>query len=91
MEQEQDASMDLSALTAHDMEVFARFAQSCIRCRTEAQFAHLVRTSVRALLPHGSLIAVVGQIDLEHVEICRVASIDTPPPSSTPTPAFWPF
>ena len=76
---EQNTSMEPSGLTAQDIETFAQFAQRCILCRTEAQFAHLVRTSVRALLPHGSLIAVIGQIDLEHVEICRVASIDTPP------------
>ena len=61
---EQNTLMEQSALTAQDIETFAQFAQRCILCPTEAQFAHLVRTSVRALLPHGSLIAVIGQIDL---------------------------
>jgi DNA-binding CsgD family transcriptional regulator len=71
--------MDSSAaLSQCETETFARFAQQCIQCRSEAEFAALTRSSVRALLPHGSLMAVIGLVDLEHVENCKVVSVDAP-------------
>jgi LuxR family transcriptional regulator, quorum-sensing system regulator CviR len=59
-------------------ELFFELAQACADCRTEDQFQRLVRQWVRPLLPHGLLAAVLGRIDLEHLEICRFVGVDYP-------------
>jgi DNA-binding CsgD family transcriptional regulator len=57
---------------------FLAIALACANCRSEADFGTVVRSSVRALLPHSSLLAIIGRIDLDHLEIRRVLSVDHP-------------
>jgi DNA-binding CsgD family transcriptional regulator len=56
-----------------------RVAEGCTRCACSRDFAALVRHEVRPLLPHTSLIAALGRIDLEHLELMHVESVDYPP------------
>ena len=57
-----------------------RVAQKCAACTGSDDFAALVRDDVRRLLPHTSLIAVLGRIDLEHLELVHVEAVDYPAP-----------
>ena len=56
-----------------------RLAQKCAICTNSQDFADLVRNEVRPVLPHTSLIAAMGRIDLEHLELLHVEAVDYPP------------
>jgi DNA-binding CsgD family transcriptional regulator len=55
-----------------------RIAQNSATCTTAQDFSDLIRQHVRRLLPHTSLIAVLGRIDLEHLELLHVEGVDYP-------------
>ena len=55
-----------------------RLANECCHCRNRQDFEQIARTSVRSLLPHRSLIAAVGRIDLDHLEIVHLIPVDYP-------------
>ena len=61
-----------------DEQLLYQLARDCIDCRNPHDFARIVRSSARALLPHSSLMAVLGRIDLEHVQIVHIESVDYP-------------
>jgi DNA-binding CsgD family transcriptional regulator len=62
-----------------DARQFLEIGQACASCASEADFATIVRTLVRPVLPHGLLAAVVGRIDIEHLEMLRFVGVDYPP------------
>jgi DNA-binding CsgD family transcriptional regulator len=55
-----------------------QLGEACSACANHDDFARIVRTIARELLPHSSLIATLGRIDLDHVEIVHVAEVDYP-------------
>ena len=61
-----------------DAQLLYQLARDCAECRSQQDFTRIVRSSARALLPHSSLIAALGRIDLDHLEIVHVASVDYP-------------
>lgn len=63
---------------AIDAEQFLRFAHECSECDSEAAFCDLILRFVRRFLPHGVLAAVIGRVDLEHVEVLRFVGVDFP-------------
>lgn len=67
-------------------DLFYGLARACAGCASEEQFADLVRTWVRRLLPHGVLIAAIGRIDLEHLEIQHAIGVDCPPDALSQIP-----
>jgi DNA-binding CsgD family transcriptional regulator len=72
----EEATPDQSELAM----LLLRVAQNCAACTGSEDFATLVRDDVRRLLPHTSLIAVLGRIDLEHLELVHVEAVDYPAP-----------
>lgn len=61
-----------------DAARFLEFSGACAVCQIEAQFADIVRSHVRPLLPHALLAAVVGRIDLEHLQMLHFVGVDYP-------------
>lgn len=61
-----------------EMQGLYRLAQACNACRNESDFALIARTSARELLPHTALIAALGRVDLEHLEILHLTAVDYP-------------
>ena len=61
-----------------DAELLYQLARDCTDCRSQHDFARIVRSTARALLPHLSLIAALGRIDLDHLEIMHIESVDYP-------------
>lgn len=55
-----------------------RVAEGCTRCAGSGDFAALVQREVRQLLPHRSLFAALGRIDLEHLEVVHIEGVDYP-------------
>lgn len=53
-------------------------AKALIGCRNEVVFCNVIKEKVREFLPHRSLIAVLGRIDLNHLEILDFIGIDHP-------------
>ena len=60
-------------------ELICGLVEACATCASEECFAELIRTWVRPLLPHGVLIAALGRIDLEHLQIQRAITVDCSP------------
>ena len=73
-----DANHGCSSGSTGPAELFYALGRACVECRCEQHFDTLVRTWVRRLLPHGLLAAVIGRIDLEHVEIRTFVGVDYP-------------
>ena len=61
-----------------DAQLLYQLARDCTDCRSQHDFAHIVRSTARALLPHSSLMAVLGRIDLEHMQLVHIESVDYP-------------
>lgn len=59
-------------------ERFYALGRACVACSTEEEFEALVRDWVRQVLPHGMLVAVIGRVDLEHLEIRSFVGVDYP-------------
>lgn len=53
-------------------------AQACLECRSTEEFQSIVRGPCRRLLPHTSLIAAIGQVDLDHISIKLLIPVDYP-------------
>lgn len=66
---------DASAADGHRLY---QLALECSDCRSLADFTRIARSSVQALLPHSSLIAALGRVDLDHLEIVHLAAVDYP-------------
>lgn len=58
-----------SRLTSAEALLYARFAELAINVVTEADFNDLVINHVTTLLPHGMLLAVLGEFTFEHLTI----------------------
>ena len=58
---------------------FARFAQAAARVEDASGFAQLVEQHVAALLPHGMLLAVIGQRRFDHLHIRHRIGVRYPP------------
>ena len=56
-------------LNKRQARLLYQLAQDCSTCRDQHDFERIARTSARELLPHASLIAALGRIDLEHLEM----------------------
>lgn len=65
-------------LNERQARVLYQLAQDCSTCRDQQDFERIARTSARELLPHASLIAALGRIDLEHLEIVHLAAVNYP-------------
>lgn len=61
-----------------DAQLLYQLARDCADCRGQQDFARIVRSTARALLPHSSLIAALGRVDLDHLEIVYLTSVDYP-------------
>ena len=61
-----------------EAQLLYSLANECSRCRSRHDFEQIARTSARTLLAHTSLIAAVGRIDLDHLEIVHVIPVDYP-------------
>lgn len=59
-------------------EILLALASACIDCRDEKGFVDLVRSFVQPLLPHRSLVAALGRVDLNHLEILTTIGVDHP-------------
>lgn len=55
-----------------------QIARACADCVSEDDFRALVRDHVRAVLPHRSLLAAVGSLEIAHLHIRRFVSVDHP-------------
>ncbi len=64
--------------TRRTTRLLYELARDCSQCRSREVFGQIARTHARALLPHSSLIAVLGRLDLEHLEIVHMVPIDYP-------------
>lgn len=58
-----------SSLTAAEALLYARLAELAVDVCSEAAFHDLVINHVAALLPHGTLLAVLGEFTFEHLTI----------------------
>ena len=66
-----------SASTQGDL--LFELATACSVCVTEADFSSIARGPARALLPSKSLIAALGYIDLDHLQVVMLLAVDHPP------------
>jgi DNA-binding CsgD family transcriptional regulator len=58
---------------------YFELAGQCCRCESESRFRELVSELVEPLLRHRSLVAVIGRVDLDHLDIQRIVGINHPP------------
>lgn len=58
----------MAPLDRHAVE-FTRFAQACIEVTNEQTFKYLLDQHVQPLLPHGMLLAVIGRLHFDHLEV----------------------
>ena len=56
-------------------------AEKCSECHEEAGFEDVVNKTVKKLLPHRCLVAALGRIDLDHLEIMMLLDVDYPKPA----------
>ena len=57
---------------------FARFAEASLTVVDAEGFARLINDHVAGLLPHGMLLAVVGQLSFEHLRIRQFVGVNYP-------------
>lgn len=62
-----------------DSDAFVRFAQASAEVRTAAEFRQLMAGEVRALLPFGAVVTVIGRLHFQHFEILKLLDVDAPP------------
>lgn len=67
-----------AGLTETQADLFVQFAQASVSVRDAEGFKQLVNEFVKPLLPHGSLLAVIGKITFGQVEIYKRLSINYP-------------
>lgn len=72
------AAIERSDASVEEAICFLQFSRACASCSTEHDFQSLVRTFARLLLPHVALLAVVGRVDLQHLEMRAVVAVDHP-------------
>lgn len=65
-------------LTNEQAQDFAEFAQAAVGVTSEVDFHNLVAQHVQRLLPHGMLIAVLGQLTFEHLTVQHHIAINYP-------------
>jgi DNA-binding CsgD family transcriptional regulator len=58
---------------------YARFAQAAVLVDDAAAFRLLIQDHIQPMLPHGRLLAIVGQLTFDHLKIVRHTSINYPP------------
>lgn len=64
--------------TRRTTRLLYELARDCSQCRSREEFCQIARTHARDLLPHTSLIAILGRLDLEHLEIVHMVPVDYP-------------
>ncbi|TAK76642.1 MAG: hypothetical protein EPO12_16190 [Aquabacterium sp.] len=60
--------------------LFARFAEESLNVRDEDGFRGLVRQHVQPLLPHATLLAAIGRVHFDHLQILHIVDVDYPQP-----------
>lgn len=65
-------------LTTEQARQFTDFAEAVIAVRSELEFRGLVEKHVQNLLPHGILLAVIGQLNFEHLSVHHHIAINYP-------------
>jgi DNA-binding CsgD family transcriptional regulator len=63
---------------ADQAQLFAEFAHAAVEVDSTADFTALIAKFVQPLLPHGLLLAVVGQLDFEHLRVHQHIAINYP-------------
>lgn len=66
-------------LTDHETRLFAQFAQASVAVDSVEGFEHLVISHVVPLLPHGMLLAVIGQRRFDHLVPLQTIGVRYPP------------
>lgn len=57
---------------------FAAFSQAAVLVKDEKDFRALIAGHVQALLPHGIMIAIIGQLNFDHLIVHRHIAINYP-------------
>lgn len=57
---------------------FARFAEAACTVHDKASFTQLVDTQVRPLVPHGFMLAVIGQLSFDHLTVHHHVAVNYP-------------
>jgi DNA-binding CsgD family transcriptional regulator len=65
-------------LTQDESLVFARFAEAACAVQDKAGFTHLVDSQVRQLVPHGFMLAVIGQLNFDHLTVHHHVAVNYP-------------
>lgn len=65
-------------LNQHQASLFADFAEAAAKVRSESAFQHLIEHKVQALIPHGFMLAVIGQLSFDHLTVHRHIAINYP-------------
>lgn len=71
--------MDDAADDALVANALYALAQASMTCSREEDFQALVRGPCRLLFPHRALVAAIGLVDLDHVELKLLLPVDHPP------------
>lgn len=67
-----------SSSTRRTTRLLYALARDCSECRSREGLLRIAQTHVRDLLPHSSLLAILGRLDLEHLEIVHMVPVDFP-------------
>lgn len=65
-------------LTQDESLLFARFAEAACAVHDKATFARLVDSHVRQILPHGFMLAVIGQLSFDHLTVHNHVAVNYP-------------
>lgn len=67
---------------------FLQLATACSTCDTEEDFVSIIRLLVKPLFPHMALLAAIGRIDIQQIEVHRIIGGRPPrcPPRTTRAP-----
>jgi DNA-binding CsgD family transcriptional regulator len=65
-------------MTPHESIQFAQLAQAAVRVDSDMAFRSLIEHHVQPLLPHGVLLAVIGQLTFEHLSVQHHIAIGYP-------------
>ena len=81
--------MDDRTLSDSEGDACLRLAAACSRhCASAEAFQRLVRRFVNPLLPHRSLVAVLGSLSFEHLSIHQMIGVDCPEPFLKAIPRY---
>ena len=64
---------------ALDPMVLYELVNLCLECQDLAQFKNILMGPLPSLLPHVGMIAVIGEIDLNHLHVLRLIEVNAPP------------